>query len=498
MKKVLLCEFRQESNTFNPIVMGMDYFTSGSADEGQAGYERVKKVPIAAHGMIDAIEEAGGEVVPTIFLDAPSGGRVDDAVFERVKECVKYYLDKAGEVDAVCVSLHGATCTVSEDDACGALLEYIRQLVGDKPIAASFDLHANITKRMLKYADIICGYQTYPHVDFYETGYRAGKLCMQMLNGKKFVKTAVSIPMLIPPAGFTNLEGPFKQLIDTGNALIKDGTLLDYTVFSVQPWLDIKEIASVVVTIAEKSEVAEYYADSLAQKFFEKRDEYRPDLMPVDEIIDIAENSESKKPIVLADSADSVNGGAVGDSPVVAMHLAERKSNLRAGMFVVDPEAVKKAFEVGIGNSAEFSIGAGYTLGMPGPFRGKGVVRSLHDGTFRAEGPANKGVPGSMGICAVISFGNIDILVTEKCDHSGDPQLFRHFGIEPTMYDLIVVKANTSFKVPYSKFAGQICYADTPGAGASNLKRFQWNKLPKNIYPFGLSDNYQLEKAKVY
>ena len=55
-----------------------------------------------------------------------------------------------------------------------------------------------------------------------------------------------------------------------------------------------------------------------------------------------------------------------------------------------------------------------------------------------------------------------------------------------------------SSSAAYSKFAGQICYADTPGAGASNLKRFQWNKLPKNIYPFGLSDNYQLEKAKVY
>lgn len=496
--KILLCEFRQESNTFNPIVMGMDYFTSGYADEGQVAYERVKARPIAAHGMIDAIEEAGGEVVPTIFLDAPSGGRVDDDVFEHVKQRVKYYIDKAGEVDAVCISLHGATCTVSEDDACGALLKYIRELVGDKPIAASFDLHANITKRMLKYADIICGYQTYPHVDFYETGYRAGKLCMQMLAGKKFVKAAVTIPMLIPPSGFTNLEGPFKELIDTGNALVADGTLIDYTVFPVQPWLDIPELASVVVTIAEDSEVAKEQADRLAQQLFEKRDEYTPELMSVDEIIDIAEDPKSVKPIVLADSADSVNGGAVGDSPVVAMRLAERESQIQAGMFVVDPEAVQKAFETGIGNCAEFSVGAGYTYGMPGPFREVGMVRSLHDGNFRAEGPANKGVPGSMGLCAVISFGNIDILVSEKCDHSGDPQLFRHFGIEPTMYDLIVVKANTSFKVPYGKFAGQICYADTPGAGASNLKRFQWQNISENMYPFDLPEDYKLEKAKVY
>ena len=81
--------------------------------------------------------------------------------------------------------------------------------------------------------------------------------------------------------------------------------------------------------------------------------------------------------------------------------------------------------------------------------------------SFIAEGPAKRGAPGNMGLSAVINF-----------------------GIEPTMYDLIVVKANTSFKEPYSKFAGHICYADTPGAGASNLKQFEWKNIPKGIYPF--------------
>jgi microcystin degradation protein MlrC len=180
------------------------------------------------------------------------------------------------------------------------------------------------------------------------------------------------------------------------------------------------------------------------------------------------------------------------------MRLLERKSAVRAGMFIVDPKAVQKAFETGVGNEAEFAIGAGFTVGMPGPLVAVGRVCSLHDGSFVAEGPANKGVPGSMGLCAVIRIGNMDILVTEKCSHSGDPQLFRHFGIEPTMYDLIEVKANTSFKKPYSAFAGQICYADVPGAGAANLKQLQWTHLPKGTYPFDLPENYQPEKAKIY
>jgi len=61
-----------------------------------------------------------------------------------------------------------------------------------------------------------------------------------------------------------------------------------------------------------------------------------------------------------------------------------------------------------------------------------------------------------------------------------------------------VVKANTSFRVPYGAFAGEIYYADTPGAGAANLKSFRWQHLPKNLYPFDLPEDYRLEDAKRY
>ena len=483
--RVLVCEFHQESNTFNPIIEGLEKFAYGDY-EGQPAYEVRKTRPVMVNGMFQAIEEAGGEVIPGIFLHAQSGGRVDDAVLELMIEKTRYYVEQAGEFDAVCMGLHGATCTVSEYDACGVLLKELRKMVGNKPIAAAFDLHANITGKVREYADIICGYQTYPHLDHYGSGYRAAKLCMEMLQGKSVCKAEVSVPMLVPPSGFTNTEEPFKEVMDTGHKLVEDGELLDFTVFVVQPWLDIPEITSTVVAIARDKQVAQKNAEKLAEMLYARRDEYQPDLMSVDEIIDLAEAEDVPKPIILADAADSPNGGCVGDSPVVAMRIWERQSKVRASMFVVDPDAVKKAFEVGIGNSAEFSIGAGFTPGMPGPFQAVGRVHSLHEGTFRLEGPAGRGVPSSMGLCAVVNFGNLDILVSEKCGHSGDPQQFRHFGIEPTMYDLIVVKANTSFKKPYGKFAGQICYADTPGAGAANLKRFDWKNLPKGLYPFDL------------
>jgi len=498
-KRILICEFHEETNTFNPLNMGLEGFASLRYAEGKEAYRLCKELSCAFHGMTDAIEINGGVVIPSVSLYGPLGGRVEDNVLEILKSGVKKTLMEYGPVDAICASLHGATCTESSDDACGDFIMWLRELVGETVvIAASFDLHANITETILKNTDIIAGYQTYPHVDHYETGYRAAELCMKKLAGDNMYLAAAKIPMMVPPSGYNSLTVPFKSVLDEGKKMIDGGELLDFTVFNVQPWLDIEDIASTVVTVATDPDTAKKCADKLTAIFFENRDGYWPDLMSVDEIIDFAESEASEKPVILVDASDSPNGGAPGDSAVVAIRLYERGSSLKTGMFVKDPDAVQNAFRIGVGNTAEFEIGGKFTPGNHGTLKATGTVKSLHDGFFRQEGPAGRGLPCKIGKTAVIGVGNMDIMICENPASSGDPQLLRHFGIEPTLYDLIVVKANTSFHVSYGPFAGEICYADTPGVCAANLKYFKWNKLPKKLYPFDLPEDYQLEKAAIW
>lgn len=490
-KRILLCEFHQESNTFNPINHPLRRFYAGKAPDDPVIYQNRLRFSNAVHGMTDAITEAGGEVIPVCFLSSSSGGRVEDEVLQLM--CDKMEAAAAScEFDAICVSLHGATCTVSEDDACGVFLRKLRKLAGNRPIAASFDLHANITGQVAACADIVCGYQSYPHTDYYQTGYRAAALCMKKLQGEPVHMAVVQIPMLVPPAGYTSLQGAFCDLMNDGKARMQAGELLDFTLFPVQPWLDIPEIASTTVAIADSEDAAREQAMDLAQRLYAIREEMQPDLVSVDDIIDIAEANTSGKPVLLVDSSDSPNGGAVGDSPVVAMRLLERGSALRTGIFVRDPAAVEQAFAIGIGGSGEFTVGSAYTPDIPGPLKAVGTVRSLHDGVFTLEGPASRGSRAYLGRSAVVSFGSVDILLCTVGAASGDPQLFRHFGIEPTLYDLIVIKANTSFRVPYKSISDLIYLADTPGAGASNLKQFIWRHLPDALYPFDAQDPVQL------
>lgn len=499
MKRIFFFEFRQESNTFNPVVAIPKHFNSGGAFEGPELDKSRLNTHHSIQGAVHAIRDAGGEAIPSMYFRAPSGGRVADEVMELLKEGIKRHLDAAGEVDGVYAALHGATCTESEDDACGAIIEYVRGLIGpDKPIAVSHDLHAKVTEKMLRNAQVICGYHTYPHLDFYETGYRAGKLLMEKLAGSKAKMATVAIPMLIPPAGYTTANEPFKSLITMGDEMVASGKIKDYSVFAVQPWLDIEEIDSRVITIGDDMEIAKACASQLAQALFDLRDAVQPPMLTVDEIIDIAEKNTSGKPVLLAESADSPNGGAVGDSPVVALRVLERGSKVKTGLFVTDPAAVEHAFEVGVGNTGTFTFGAAFTPGVPGPVTAEARVRSLHDGWWTQEGAAGRGTPFCFGKSAVIKIGNVDVLLITQGGASGDPQVLRGFGIEPTLYDLIVVKANTSFRAPYAPISNLVYVADTAGACASNLHQLKWEKLRCGVYPFDLPENYKLEEPTVW
>ena len=484
-KRILIVEFRQETNTFNPIVSKKDAFSRNNIFEGEEVFQDRLSTCTAICGAVAAFREAGAAVIPTAFVSAiaTSGGRVADDVLDLVMERVQWYAEH-NEFDAIYASLHGATCTVSCDDACGKLTGLLRSLAGDKPVVASFDLHANITDKVLDNLDAVCGYQTYPHVDYYETGYRAAQRCLDLLEGRTYSMAAAAVPMLIPPAGYTSNDTPFKEVIEMGKQMIAQGTLLDFTVFPVQPWLDIPAIASRTIAIARDAETAKVCAERLAQALCDLRDKVMPKMHSIDELIDIAEGNDTGKCVIVSEFADSPNGGCGGDSVAIPLRLLERGSKLRVGVPVVDPKAVDRAFELGVGATGEFTVGAAFTPNVPGPIKAEGTVLSLHDGRFILEGPAGRGSAGYIGNSAVVRFGTVDILLQSRGGSSGDPQLLRHFGIEPSLYDMVVVKANTSFRLPYGKISDLIYCADTPGAGAANLTRFNWKHLPSGMYPF--------------
>lgn len=185
----------------------------------------------------------------------------------------------------------------------------------------------------------------------------------------------------------------------------------------------------------------------------------------------------------MVDAADSGDAGAPGDSMAVAARLLERGSPLRAASVVNDPVAARAAHAAGVGAVMTFRVGAALDPAAPA-VHAEGYVRSLHDGAFTQEGPAGRGMVNRRGPTAVITFGTVDVVVCTWLSGNADRQLYRAHGIEPTLYDLVVVKANTSFRASYTAFAGAILEADTPGAAAADLHRLPFRHRVQDVYPW--------------
>ncbi|BCI51032.1 microcystinase C [Mycolicibacterium litorale] len=486
--RVLLTEFRQESNSFSPVTSDLRYWRANGWTLTPAElYPKHTSGFTALGGMITVLEQSAGPDLEMVFgpgFYAQSGGPVTPEVVEEYLTQLTSALDEAGSLDAVLVSFHGALQSTVSDDVESDILRKVRDRVGPNClVGVSTDLHGFITPTLIEQVDVLCGYQTYPHVDVVETGSRAATLVLSLYRGAPLYSAYAAIPMMVPAAAYTTGVGPFGDLISHAHALVADGTLEDFSVYQIQPWLDVERPNSAVVVYSKSPEHAEAAAAELATRLYAMRHDLEADLHSVEEIAARAASSESSKPVILVDSADSSNAGAPGDSATVLGVLAGSFPDLRAATIIVDSPAVEAAFAAGVGATQTFTLG-GTIDPRAVPVTVEGRVRSLHDGGFDVEGQGSAGKHIELGRAAVLRVGHVDVLVCHTISGNGDPQLYRAFGIDQKMYDLVVVKANTSFRAGYEPFAGEIYLADTPGAAASDIRNLPFTKSHLHAFPW--------------
>ena len=173
--RFVLAMMQHETNTFSPVPTPLKAFGRGArAGAGRgaaavAGFVGTRTAMAAFH---DLARAEGAEIVVPVAASAAPSGPVEDAAFDTIAGWILEAV--AAEADALFLHLHGAMVTQSHDDGEGELLRRIRALAPDLPIAVALDFHTNLTAAMVDNATVIAGYCTYPHVDIYETGWRAG------------------------------------------------------------------------------------------------------------------------------------------------------------------------------------------------------------------------------------------------------------------------------------------------------------------------------------
>ena len=484
--RIFIAGFKQETNTFCPGFSEYEAFAA-SYREGDALIRSNGQAGEIAGGFMDTLEKYGAEAVGGVWMYSASGGPVRDSVVSGFLRRTLELLRENGPVDGILLSLHGATLSDRSDDVCGDILEAIRGECGEAvPIAAACDLHANITRKMLSAADILCGYQTYPHVDFYQTGKRAAGLLLRKIAGEPLKMAAAFIPMMASASGYTTGEGSLRRLMDYGHELVRSGRIDDFSVFEVQPWLDIPEIASCALAVASGEQTALRVADELARMNFDLREEIQyKDRYTCEDVVRAALECAPDETVILVDSADSAGAGSCSDSAAPLEYILPYRKELRSAVSVTDPEAAEQAFRMGVGARGDFLLGGKLAPALSHPVLVRdAVVKSLHTGEFINQGPANRGQKWSVGKTAVLQADEIQILVSSKHASQRDIQFFRGFGVEPSVCRLVCVKANTSFIAGYTSVNARIYKVSTPGSACPVLQSLPYRKLPRPFYPF--------------
>jgi microcystin degradation protein MlrC len=472
-----------ESNTFFSQSMTMERFAENRLDYGADVDLQWRNTASEMGGFFAGAEKFGFEVVPTIMAWGMPSGTVTADAFETLCREIVTRIRAAGKLDGVLLSLHGAMVSEPYDDADGEILRRVRKAIGDRvPLAVTLDFHANVTKEMVSWPDILLGYDTYPHVDQVERGLEAATLLYRMMaEGWKPHTALARRPLLAHILSQCTERAPMQEVLEAAHALEGRDGIRCVSVFAGFPYTDVSEAGFSVVTVADSDEAATSAAEELAETVWTHRERFASQIPQPEDAVREA-MAQPRGLTVLADVGDNLGAGTPGDGTVLLHELIKQGAE-GALVLLCDPAAVSECIAAGVGHSLSVAVGAKCDRHHGTPVTINGTVRLLSDGVYRNVGPMRDGVWENQGRTAIVDTGKILVVLTERRMPMWNLQQLRSLGIEPTSLRIIVVKSAIAYRAAYVPIADRIIEVDTPGLAAADVRRFTYRKLRRPVYP---------------
>ena len=485
--KLVLAQMKHETNTFSPVPTPLARFGHGRERpwEGREAYEEFKGTGTALGAFIDLAERAGAEMVLPVAAQAWPSGRVAQDAYEHIAGRI---VDAVAQgCDAVLLDLHGAMVSERFDDGEGELLARIRRVAPRVPIGVAHDMHANVFPATGRVATALAGYQTYPHVDMYDTGLRAATPILQLLRGEaRPVLVFGHRPMLPHVMRQSSLESPNREIQDRARQMERQGALCA-SLFVGFPHADIPYagVSSVVVTDGDP-ELARRYCDELLDMAWQSRAQfvYRPE--PLEKSIALAASMRAR-PVVLLDHYDNCASGGTMDTMSVLGAMLEAKLEDAAAFAICDPQAVAQMREAGSGARVRLALGGKVdmpSLGLKGaPREVDGRVARVVDGLYRNEGAMARGELMDMGPTGVLDAGGIEIVVTSRQVEPYDIAAFRAVGIDPAAKRYLMLKSRVHWRAGLGTVAQAVVECAGTGVCTSDYSQLQFRRLRRPVYP---------------
>jgi len=486
--RILTGGVRHESNTFTAVPTTEKDFHVRRGAEALEGMEWAR-----------LLRQEGVEIVPTTHAGAPPGGVVSRATYEKFKQEILEGARRAGRVDGVYLDLHGALHAEGYKDGQTDLARSLREILGeDVIIAASLDLHGNISADFAREMNILTAYRTAPHVDAVETRTRAARLLLSAIRNKLRPATVrVRIPILIPgEKGITGVE-PLKPIYaELPSAKEKPG-LMDASIMVGMAWADLPRTSMCSLVVAESPEHREEAlneARRLAKMVWDDREGLQFDV-PTDTLdgaIDTA-LSAPEETVFITDSGDNTTAGAPGDTTVVLERLLERgvKDAVVAG--IVDPEAVEACAKAGVGERVKLTVGGKIDTVYGKPLPIEGVVRFVSP----EDNDGDSVIPGvrrPTGRTAVVDVDGILVALVSVRRSFTAPEHFEEAGIDPLAHKIVVVKLGYLFQA-LRDIAPRTIMALTPGFAYQVIENLEYKNIRWPVYPLDPEMSWSPEES---
>jgi microcystin degradation protein MlrC len=501
-KRVAIGLINQETNSYSPVESPLSEWRVMLTGEEILRQYPGSQTSIGA--FMEFAEREGWELIPTLCGVAMPSAPTDRETYAWMREQILEPIRRE-QPDAVFLFLHGAMMAEGTDDVEGDLAQAVRGLIGDRPLLLAMDLHGNITPEMVAQVDGVFAYDTNPHVDGMERAAEAAECLRRMFAGEiQPVAASAHPPMMPPTLNMRTAEGPMAELFALAREWEARPGILNVSVFGGFPFCDFPGAGLSVVTTADGDrELAQACSEAIAGRAWEIREQFLKEMLPVEEMMaavkalmqeekrwdgsaldayDSLFYRPLRRPVILADVSDNAAGGGSSDTTALLRELLRDPVPGAAAAAIFDPETVRQAQQVGVGNCADFVIGGKLAPEYGEPLRVRGKVRTLTDGEFEARGPWAPGT-WQLGGTAVIEVDGVRLVCTSIRYPCNDADLLRHVGIDPLDVPLLAVKSRGHFRASFEPFARAILEVDAPGAASPILSRFTHRRVRRPIWP---------------
>ena len=457
-----------ECSTYSPVLMRPEDFRilAGQGLVESEYFAFLKKYPQA-------------EIAPLFHARAVPGGPVARDTYEGFKADFMAQLKAALPFDAVYLAMHGAIKVEGMFDAEGDWIAAVREIVGpDMLIATSYDLHGNVSQKIVDQIDIFAAYRTAPHIDTPETMEAAFSMLVRAVEtGERPFVARVPVPLLLPGERSSTEDEPAKSLYAALPALDK-GPVWRADLMIGYVWADEPRATACAMVTGTEAEAVKAAAEKIGADFWAVRDDFRfgPTTGPLAEMLDIAAKTETR-PIILADSADNPTGGGVGDRADVLAALIARDWQEALIGGITDRPAVEAAFAAGLGAKIALKIGA--SLDPAGvSVEAMAEVIHLHDDPKDRQ--------------AVVKIGGITVVLAARRRPYHNIADFTLLGLDPAKVGLLVVKSGY-LSPELAPLANPNLMALTEGVVNQDIPNIANHHRPKGTLPWDQNPDFTLK-----